>query len=111
MRHTIAIIALAVTITNADLGKPLVWRAPPPSPATWAGLLSRQWVPPPENPPVWEPAPPRWTNNPAGPWEWPEPTQARRLDGTYLSDPVQVYGTTWPIYGPRHTHRAGRRSR
>lgn len=29
-----------------------------------------------------------------GPWEFPAPQPPRRLDGTLLSDPVQVYGPT-----------------
>lgn len=35
----------------------------------------------------------------AGPWDWPEPTYARRLDGTLLTMPPAVYGAQpwlWP---------------
>ena len=34
----------------------------------------------------------------AGPWLWPEPSQARRLDGTLLSQPPDIYGFPgWPF--------------
>lgn len=31
----------------------------------------------------------------AGPWAFPPPTPARRLDGTLLSDPITIYGRTY----------------
>ena len=33
----------------------------------------------------------------AGPWDWPKPAPARRLDGTLLSEPVTTYGAA-PLY-------------
>jgi len=45
------------------------------------------------------------SNNMSGPWEWPPEAPRRRLDGTLLSDPIQVYGQIfypwqWQPYPP-----------
>jgi len=42
------------------------------------------------------------SNNMSGPWEWPPEAPRRRLDGTLLSDPIQVYGPqiVYPFFYP-----------
>lgn len=40
-----------------------------------------------------------------GPWEFPTPPAPRRLDGTLLSDPVQVYGAPLLLVLPIYTAR------
>ena len=87
--------AQAPRLTNADLGHPVAWKLPPPSPETLQGLVDRQyaWHPTPGTGPtitvVPQPA------NMAGPWDWPPTAPAHRLDGSLLSDPPEVYGIPW----------------
>lgn len=62
------------------------------------GLANRTYAPDP-----WLPAGPLVASTGAqgpslGPWDFPQPTPARRLDGTLLSEPAQVYGWN-PTYG------------
>jgi hypothetical protein len=44
----------------------------------------------------------RSNNMMSGPWEWPAEAPRRRLDGTLLSDPIQVYGPqiVYPFFYP-----------
>jgi hypothetical protein len=39
-----------------------------------------------------------------GPWAWPAPTEPRRLDGTLLSQPAQVYGDPYAGLGVPHVY-------
>jgi hypothetical protein len=127
MRYAIVITGLAMlalvfeatthcqtrTYTNADLGKPITWQAPPPTPEMLASLATRAFhaTPTPEaadGPHYYvvgqqfldQAPPPYRPNNMSGPWDWPEPAPARRLDGTLLSDPVTIYGQQPWFAGP-----------
>ena len=84
---------------------------PKPSPAEAARILTAS-VPP----FVYVPPSPRQlgpffasiasTRPTAGPWAWPEPSPARRLDGTLLTDPPTIYGLPpWYRYSYRREHK------
>jgi hypothetical protein len=103
-----ASIAHGQTLTNADLGKTLT---PKQTPAEAVAILTpHQYVAPTvcrcEGPTVVVVG----TKTPTlGPWDFPEPTPARRLDGTRVDDPPTVYGippywSMFPFY-PIETRR------
>jgi hypothetical protein len=89
----------AQTLTNADLGKPLTAKQTPAEAITI--LQSHQY----QTPVVCRCDGPTVTilstKTPTlGPWDFPEPTPARRLDGTRVDDPPTVYGIPpyWSVF-------------
>jgi hypothetical protein len=102
--------------TNADLGKPLSASRPRISESELTGLTANQFKSLPEAPKgptvfIMGSSSPQ-----AGPWAFPPPAPARRLDGTLLDSPVTVYGSMYesyrrypPVLGvPGHPHRRAR---
>jgi len=94
---TCTIIALVVTC----IGTPMPKQTP-----TQAVAILRHAIPPYVAPVVLLTGP-RWAETLSkgptlGPWEFPEPRPARRLDGTLLSDPVAQYGisSVYQVYVP-----------
>lgn len=80
--------------TEADLGKPQL------TPTEAAAILApHQYVAPPTctrcDGPYFASTGSKGATS--GPWDWPEPMPARRLDGTLLMDPPAVYGA-YPSY-------------
>jgi hypothetical protein len=84
-------------ITNADLGKPFSWKAPPASADMLASLAAHQFVALPQRSygPTFVVIAARGSS---GPWHWPEPAPQRRLDGTLLSAPPWSVTTRLPWF-------------
>lgn len=92
---TLTIVALAALVAQAP--------APRPSPEEAVRILTHSV--PPFNPSAVPPSTPhrvisevRSKGPTTGPWDWPEPRPARRLDGTLLTDPPAFYMESAPIY-------------
>lgn len=96
-------------ITNADLGKPVTQKMPPVSAETLRGLAERQfvWYPTYYGPTIIIASQPK---NMSGPWDWPKPMPARRLDGSLMSDPPWSVTAYLPhdTYGSRRRFPQGR---
>jgi hypothetical protein len=98
--------AQSVRITNADLGK----RHDVVVPVTGdvlAGLKAREYRAPmnyPERRHVFDVGPSRGAS--AGPWDFPPPAAAHRLDGSLWTDPPAAYGLR-PRYWALHPRAYG----
>lgn len=88
--------------TNADLGKPLTVNRPVVPPSELTALTAHQYryiAPWPAGPTVVIIG----SDGPeAGPWRFPPERPARRLDGTPLDQPPDVYRAYFPRVGRVH---------
>jgi hypothetical protein len=88
----------AQTFTNDDLNKPHAKAAPAPL-SVYEALKAHEFKLPQDFKGPMVASTHAKTTAESGPWDWPVERPARRLDGTLLSDPVQLYGPPF-VYAP-----------